>query len=156
MTSIRTYGDAVLDTSTVSQSQVIKDACVLSKVTAISAATTLSIAQSGHKFVITPVEAASYAITLPAVATAAGVSYEFVLGTGGVNQTVTLVARSAVLNGIFRTGAAGLPLNALVSAATTITFTASNLAGTYVSVWSDGTKWYVDGQSGILSGLSAV
>jgi hypothetical protein len=155
MTSIRTYADSVKDTMAVSQPQRIKNPVVLDKTTSIAAATELKLSQSGTKFLVAQTGSA-YAITLPPVASATGVGYSFVITSASVAGAIAITARSAVINGVMRDGAdASTPANVIVTAATAVTITASQPAGSYLNIWSDGSKWYCSGHSKKATGFTA-
>ena len=115
---------------------------VLKEVVTPTAATTLTVAQSGA--IISLTAAAGYAVTLPAVATAAGVHYRFVVGV--VHATTDWVITSVAAN---MYGAIDeLSTIEPVAGATTINLElATATIGDWYDVYSDGVNWYVSGHA---------
>jgi len=88
------------------------------------------------------------AVTLPAVASARGVHYKFIVKQATITTDWVITAATAVLQGALLE--AGLVV--LVANGTTINIeVATDVLGDWVSVCSDGTNWYVDG---VASGAS--
>jgi len=106
---------------------------------AITADTVLTAADSGKTILL---DAIGEIITLPAVATSAGVKYKF-LGTAAVAASDwTIVAATNVIFGSAQVA------GAVVAADTENTITlvvAKFLKGDWVTLESDGTNWYVEG-----------
>ena len=112
----------------------------LSQTQVISAATTLSAADSGKHFSLNA--AAGAQITLPAVATSAGLNFRFTVQALFATTAWTIKAASNVIQG------GAIVNSALVSSANrnTITFAhAADTVGDYVDLVCDGTNWYVNG-----------
>lgn len=113
-------------------------------VTTISAATTLTPADSGKTFVLSA--AAGAAVNLPSLL--AGVQLKFIVGAAFATTDWTLVSATSVIQG-----------NVLVAGAhvaganeNTVSFVATaDSVGDYVELVCDGTNWFVSG-SGVTSG----
>jgi len=118
-------------------------------------AITAADAATGPGSFISVSAAAARVYTLPAVAGAAGLKFRFVVTTGGAN-TVTITAPSAILNGqvLYGAGAPTAATGLNASASTNLIFAASQVIGAWAEVWSDGTNYYVAGQSTIASGFT--
>lgn len=88
------------------------------------------------------------AITLPAVATSAGVEYKFVVGSAFATTDWTVVSATNVIEGNVIVDGASIA----ASNENTISFVASaESVGDYVSVSCDGTSWLASG-SGVAAG----
>ena len=112
----------------------------------ITAARTLTLEESGTTFFLNA--SAGVAVTLPAVASARGVCYKFILAQATITTDWVLTAATAVLQGALLE--AGLVV--LVANGTTVNIEiATDVLGDWLSVVSDGTNWYVDG---VASGAS--
>lgn len=118
-------------------------------IASISAATTLTAAQSGTLFFI-PAVAAAFTISLPPVSSARGVEYLFT-ASGTLGFDVTIQATTAVIQGTVIAGADNASLIvgtvALANSATIKMLTAA-VAGTWIRLVSDGTNWYCSGGPG--------
>ena len=120
---------------------------------AITAANTITAAESGTRYVLNV--AAAKIQTLPAPA--AGLEYWFYVGATEPTGTHTVVTASSA-NIIV--GNIGSPEDAAGSVATvtdadTISFVASKAVhGDFAHVWSDGTNWYVDGMCKVQDGIT--
>ena len=112
----------------------------LVNVRTITAATTLTAADSNSCFVLNA--AAGAAITLPAVATSKGFCAKFIVGAAFATTSWTVVAPTAEIQG-------GAIVNSTcVPAANENTITFVNSAetlGDYVELICDGTNWYANG-----------
>jgi hypothetical protein len=110
-----------------------------SNIKLITAATTLTAEDSGKKLILKA--AAGVAITLPAVTTK-GFGIEVRTGLAFATTNFTIVSPTAVIQG-------GAIVNSTFVAAAnenTISFVASaETLGDFVSIYSDGTNYYVDG-----------
>lgn len=107
--------------------------------TQLTADTTLTAADSGELFYL---DAVGEVITLPAVATSAGVNYKFICDTTTATTDWTIVAATNVIYGSAQVAGAVVA----ASAENTITLVVAKfLPGDWVSLVSDGTKWYVEG-----------
>jgi hypothetical protein len=118
----------------------------LANVEAVTGATTLTAEDSGKVLILKA--AAGAEITLPAVATSAGLRFKFVVGLAFATTNWTVKAATNVIEGsVLVNGAhvAGVNEN-------TISFVASAEAiGDFAELVCDGTHWYVDG-SGVAAG----
>jgi hypothetical protein len=129
----------------------LKDGAVAAKMTAESptAANVLTAAESGSVFFLN--SATGFASTLPAPA--AGLTFKFVVSTQPTsgNHTVVTNGGSNVIEGMADVN------STLVLAANedSINFVASTaIVGDWVEVVSDGTSWFVTGQSGATGGIT--
>ena len=118
----------------------------LAVVEAVTGATTLTAKDSGKVFILKA--AAGAQITLPAVATSAGLRFKFIVGLAFATTDWTVKALSNAIEGsVLVNGAhvAGVDEN-------TISFVASAEAiGDFAELVCDGTNWYVNG-SGVSAG----
>jgi hypothetical protein len=108
--------------------------------TSITAATaTLTAADSGGVFFLN--RAAGITVTLPAVATSAGVSYEFIVGTAPTTAYV-ISGGGTTVRGVVVTSAVGAA-DSEASGAASVTFVANTATrGDRVELRCDGTNWY--------------
>jgi hypothetical protein len=118
----------------------------LAVVETVAVATTLTAKDSGKVFILKA--AAGAQITLPAVATSAGLRFKFIVGQLFATTDWTIKAATNVIEGsVLVNGAhvAGVDEN-------TISFVASAEAiGDFAELVCDGTNWYVNG-SGVAAG----
>jgi hypothetical protein len=106
----------------------------------ISSATTLSAADSGRHFSLNA--AAGAQITLPAVATSAGLNFRFTVQALFATTAWTIKAASSVIQG----GVIVNSVNVPGANENTITFSASaDTIGDFVQLTCDGVNWYVFG-----------
>ena len=106
----------------------------------ISAATTLSAADSGRHYSLNA--AAGAQITLPAVATSAGLNFRFTVQALFATTAWTIKAATNVIHG----GVIVNSVNVLGAGENTITFSASaDTVGDFVQLHCDGVNWYVSG-----------
>ena len=106
----------------------------------ISSAITLSAADSGKQFSLNA--AAGAQITLPAVATSAGLNFRFTVQALFATTAWTILAASSVIQG----GVIVNSVNVLGANENTITFVASaDTIGDFVQLYCDGVNWYVSG-----------
>jgi hypothetical protein len=106
----------------------------------ISAATTLSAADSGRHYSLNA--AAGAQITLPAVATSAGINFRFTVQALFATTAWTIKAASNVIQG----GVIVNSVNVPGADENTITFSASaDTIGDFVQLSCDGVYWYVSG-----------
>jgi len=106
----------------------------------ISSATTLSAADSGKLFYLNA--AAGAQITLPAVATSAGLNFSFTVQALFATTSWTILAASSVIQG----GAIVNSVNVPSANRNTITFAAAaDTIGDFVALNCDGVNWYVSG-----------
>jgi hypothetical protein len=118
----------------------------LANVEAVTGATTLTAEDSGKVFILKA--AAGAQITLPAVATSAGLRFKFIVGLAFATTDWTVKSATNVIEGsVLVNGAhvAGVDEN-------TISFVASaESIGDFAELVCDGTNWYVNG-SGVTAG----
>ena len=118
----------------------------LAVVETVAVATTLTAKDSGKVFILKA--AAGAQITLPAVATSAGLRFKFIVGQLFATTDWTVKALSNAIEGsVLVNGAhvAGVDEN-------TISFVASaESIGDFAELVCDGTNWYVNG-SGVAAG----
>jgi hypothetical protein len=118
----------------------------LAVVETVAVATTLTAKDSGKVFILKA--AAGAQITLPAVATSAGLRFKFIVGQLFATTDWTVKALSTAIEGsVLVNGAhvAGVDEN-------TISFVASaESIGDFAELVCDGTNWYVNG-SGVSAG----
>ena len=118
----------------------------LANVEAVTGATTLTAEDSGKVLILKA--SAGAQITLPAVATSAGLRFKFIVGQLFATTDWTVKAATNVIEGsVLVNGAhvAGVDEN-------TISFVASAEAiGDFAELVCDGTNWYVNG-SGVAAG----
>jgi hypothetical protein len=118
----------------------------LANVETVAVATTLTAKDSGKVLILKA--AAGAQITLPAVATSAGLRFKFIVGQLFATTDWTVKALSTAIEGsVLVNGAhvAGVDEN-------TISFVASaESIGDFVELVCDGTNWYVNG-SGVSAG----
>jgi hypothetical protein len=106
----------------------------------ISSATTLTAADSGRHFSLNA--AAGAQITLPAVATSAGLNFRFTVQALFATTAWTIKAASNVIQG----GVIVNSVNVPGADENTITFSASaDTIGDFVQLHCDGVNWYVSG-----------
>ena len=104
----------------------------------LTADTTLTPADSGKTFLL---DAVGEVITLPGVADSAGVQYKFICDTTTATSDWTIVAATDVIYGSAQVAGAVVA----ASAENTITLVVAKfLPGDWVTLESDGTKWYVE------------
>ena len=105
-------------------------------------ATTLTVAQSGS--IISLTAAAGYAVTLPAVASSAGVNYLFVVGVVHATTDWVITSAAADMYGVIDE----LSTVQAVAGATTINLElATATIGDWYFLYSDGVNWYVNGHA---------
>jgi hypothetical protein len=118
----------------------------LANVEAVTGATTLTAEDSGKVFILKASVGAQ--ITLPAVATSAGLRFKFIVGQLFATTDWTVKSATNVIEGsVLVNGAhvAGVDEN-------TISFVASaESIGDFAELVCDGTNWYVNG-SGVTAG----
>jgi hypothetical protein len=118
----------------------------LANVEAVTGATTLTAEDSGKVLILKA--SAGAQITLPAVATSAGLRFKFIVGQLFATTDWTVKAATNVIEGsVLVNGAhvAGIDEN-------TISFVASaESIGDFAELVCDGTNWYVNG-SGVTAG----
>ena len=112
-------------------------------VTVVAVATTLTLADSGKVYSLQGATDGA-AITLPAVATSAGVKYRFVVGAAFATTNWTIVADDDIIEGSCTVAGVVIP----ASNENTISFVATvEELGDWVEIVCDGTSWFASGQS---------
>jgi len=105
-------------------------------------ATTLTAAQSGS--IISLTAAAGYAVTLPAVASSAGLTYRFVIGVVHATTDWVITSAAADIYGVVDE----LSTVQAVAGATTVNLElATATIGDWYDLYSDGTNWYINGHA---------
>lgn len=118
----------------------------LANVEAVTGAVTLTAEDSGKVLILKA--AAGAQITLPAVATSAGLRFKFVVGLAFATTNWTVLAASNVIEGSVIVAGA----HVAGSNENTISFVASaESIGDFAELVCDGTNWYVNG-SGVSAG----
>jgi len=111
---------------------------------------TLTISESGKTIYF---GTAGVDITLPAVATAAGVVYKFVVSANFATTSMTILTSGGEDKIYGSLEVAGAVV--LCSAEDTVTFVnTAELPGDWVELRSDGTNWYISGQAGTSGGIT--
>ena len=138
------------------------------KIKHVSAAYTVDVAQNGYIFMITDPGDAGYTIEVPSASDAGAgwdcrfVNAEFgaVPGTLATHSSDDVLINPASednnLFGVFINGgnnnAAGVD-NGSGDPATTIGFDNTSVHGDFIEIWSDGTQWFVKGQTAVNGGI---
>ena len=115
---------------------------VLQEIVTPTAAQTLTAAQSGA--VISLTAAAGYAVTLPAVASSAGVHYRFVVGVVHATTDWVITSVAADIQGMVDELSA---IQAVTNATTINLELATATIGDWYDLYSDGTNWYINGHA---------
>ena len=111
---------------------------------------TLTISESGKTIYF---GTAGVDITLPAVSTAAGVVYRFVVSANFATTSMTVKTSGGEDKIYGSLEVAGAVV--LCSAEDTVTFVnTAELPGDWIELRSDGTNWYLTGQAGTSGGLT--
>ena len=109
---------------------------------------TANVNDSGSTYVLASIGAV---ITLPAVASAAGAQWNFVMGAANGTTAWTITPATSVLRGSVNMGAtttAGTFLIMAGNAGATVAFTTTALAGDWLTITCDGANFFVKGQGG--------
>jgi len=120
---------------------------------AITAANTITAAESGTRFVMNTATARIQTLPSPA----AGLEYWFYVGATEPTGTHTVVTASSanVIVGNVASPEDAAGHVATVTDADTISLVASKAVhGDYAHVWSDGTNWYLDGMCKVQDGIT--
>ena len=120
---------------------------------AITAANTITAAESGTRFVMNTATARIQTLPSPA----AGLEYWFYVGATEPTSSHTIVTASSanIIVGNVSSPEDAAGSVATVTDADTITLVANKAVhGDYVHVWSDGTNWYLDGQVKVQDGIT--
>ena len=117
-------------------------------VISISAATTLTTAESGS--IVTVGKGAAYTITMPAPTTA-GLEFHFVGGAVAAN-IVDIACGAGLLDGVVMNVGGAPPAAAVLAAAASANarFLAASVIGDWLTLRSDGTHWKVSGASSVV------
>jgi hypothetical protein len=124
-----------------------------SETEAITAANTITAAESGTRYILNV--AAAKIQTLPTPA--AGLEYWFYVGATEPTGTHTVVTASSanIIVGNISSPEDAAGSVATVTDADTISFVANKAVhGDFAHVWSDGTNWYLDGQCKVQDGIT--
>lgn len=122
-----------------------------SKTIPVSATRSMSLGESGSLSVID--QTAASVLTLPNVTGCQGVTYDFVIGTSAAN-TCTITSNAANVSGnLLCTSVTAAQAVEAVNV-TNVIFAANSGNGSAVSYKSDGTNWYVKGQSKLINGFT--
>jgi len=120
---------------------------------AITAANTITAAESGTRFVMNTATARIQTLPSPA----AGLEYWFYVGATeptGTHTVVTASSANIILGNVASPEDAAGHV-ATVTDADTISLVASKAVhGDYAHVWSDGTNWYLDGMCKVQDGIT--
>jgi hypothetical protein len=120
-------------------------------VTTLTAAGSVTAAQSGTTFVLS--SATEFATTLPAPA--AGLVYTFIVGAApsGANYTIVTASSANIIKG--QAYPASGDAGDTGTADDTISFvSAAAVAGDMVTVFSDGTSWFAKGFCAVATGIT--
>jgi hypothetical protein len=120
---------------------------------AITAANTITAAESGTRFVMNTATARIQTLPTPA----AGLEYWFYVGATEPTGSHTIVTASSanIIVGNVSSPEDAAGNVATVTDADTISLIASKAVhGDYVHVWSDGTNWYLDGACKVQDGIT--
>ena len=120
---------------------------------AITAANTITAAESGTRFVMNTATARIQTLPSPA----AGLEYWFYVGATEPTSSHTIVTASSanIIVGNVSSPEDAAGDVATVTDADTISLVASKAVhGDYAHVWSDGTNWYLDGQCKVQDGIT--
>ena len=115
-----------------------------------AAADTLTINEGSKLHVFG--NASEYALTLPAVSTAAGIHYHIVVGINpsGTSFTVITNASENKITGVATVAGESVA----ASDEDTVTFTLdAAIIGDYIDLYSDGVLWYVSGHANAATGI---
>ena len=119
----------------------------------LTAAKTVSAAETGTKFILNL--AGGIAVTLPAPAE--GLNYEFVVGAlePTSSHTISTYGSANIIEGQIASAAGAAVTTAADS--DVITFVANEaIHGDYVKIFSDGTNWYVSGLCDVAAGITTI
>jgi len=119
----------------------------------LTAASTLTAADSGKVYLLN--SATEFATTLPLPAI--GLNFEFIVkaAPASASYTVLTSASANIIHGVVTTGEDAAGSVATAAAADTITFVdAKAIIGDRVKVESDGTNWYITGFCAVQDGIT--
>ena len=120
---------------------------------AITAANTITAAESGTRFVMNTATARIQ--TLPAPA--AGLEYWFYVGATeptGTHTIVTAASANIIVGNVSSPEDAAGSVDTVTDADTISLVASKAVHGDFVHVWSDGTNWYLDGQCKVQDGIT--
>ena len=119
------------------------------KVVATTATIGLDASNNGTTFIV-PAMSNTCAVSLPANALGAGMSWKFqVNGTVGNAMTLTAATATTIKGVLLLSG--GIVIK---TAATTTVITATAVAGDVMTIYGDGTNWYINAVSSAAAGFS--
>ena len=119
----------------------------------ITAANTITAAESGTRFVMNTATARIQ--TLPAAA--AGLEYWFYVGATeptGTHTIVTAASANIIVGNVSSPEDAAGSVDTVTDADTISLVANKAVHGDFVHVWSDGTNWYLDGQCKVQDGIT--
>jgi hypothetical protein len=120
---------------------------------AAGATTTLPLHWSGCGIVVPTITGANATLQLPTVSGNDGWNAEFRLSGALSTYTVTVKSYTANVYGVVTLGPSSMT-SAQANGSTNIIFSGTAVAGDWIRVWTDGTHWFVSGQSYAAAGLS--
>ena len=121
----------------------------------LTAATTLTASDSGKTFYLNA--ATEFAVTLPPVASCAGFKAKFVVKAAPSGASYTVASAAADIHGLIMTSqdAGGSGASTAGTPITTISLVDSvAVVGDFIEVVSDGTNFYVSGQSSAFGAIT--
>jgi hypothetical protein len=124
------------------------------EIKALTAAATLTIEESGT--IVTLGTAGGFAVTLPAVADAAGCSYRFVVKVAPTTAyTVVTASSENKIQGQVCSAEDAAGSVSTAAASDTVTFVANKaIIGDYVDLVCDGVYWYASGMCNVQDGIT--
>jgi len=112
---------------------------------AVSADTTLQIADTGKKIVVDGSAELNFTITLPKTALSKGVEYDFILGIASHANTQVLITSDTNIVGAVSLWATGV--ESAVASGASRGFGDASKAGSYMNLICDGTQWLIKSAS---------
>lgn len=121
---------------------------------AVSADTTLQIADTGKTILIDGSTALNLTMTLPATASSKGVSYDFLLSVANNGATQVLVTSDTNIVGAVSIWATGI--ESAVASGASRGFGDASKAGSYMNLLCDGTQWLITSASSDVAFIAAI
>jgi hypothetical protein len=122
----------------------------LANVEAVTGATTLTAEDSGKVLILKA--AAGAQITLPAVATSAGLRFKFIVGLAFATTNWTVKAATNVIEGGIDVNSTNVPA---VNENTISFVNSAESVGDFIELVCDGTNWYVSGNATTAGAITA-
>jgi hypothetical protein len=119
----------------------------------ITAANTITAAESGTRFVMNTATARIQTLTAPE----AGLEYWFYVGATeptGTHTIVTAASANIIVGNVSSPEDAAGSVDTVTDADTISLVASKAVHGDFVHVWSDGTNWYLDGQCKVQDGIT--